>query len=149
MQKPDNLAAKKAIIKNYKGAAKRRDYEWTLTFDEAVNFITNNCFYCGVEPSTTFWHRGAKESSLQRSRPYLYNGIDRVENTIGYTRENCVSCCSICNNSKACLSVEEWTVWIQRIYKKMFNDYPEGEYIQVDGNGELPFKKEEDIVWPI
>ncbi len=72
---------------------------------------------------------------------FKYNGVDRIDNAIGYTKENCVPCCAICNNSKSTLSLKDWLEWIERISTfqiKTFNDYPVREYIQVSGNGEHP-----------
>ena len=31
---------------------------------------------------------------------FVYNGIDRVDNSVGYTIDNCVSCCGMCNFMK-------------------------------------------------
>ncbi len=47
---------------------------------------------------------------------YFYNGVDRVDKSIGYTKTNCVTCCSICNMSKRQLSLQEWLHWVDRIY---------------------------------
>jgi hypothetical protein len=51
---------------------------------------------------------------------FRYNGIDRIENTKGYSIDNCAPCCKICNNSKSTLSKEEWFYWIKQVYTAQF-----------------------------
>jgi hypothetical protein len=45
---------------------------------------------------------------------YLYNGLDRVDNTKGYIISNIVSCCGQCNRAKGILSQEEFLQWLKR-----------------------------------
>jgi len=43
------------------------------------------------------------------------NGIDRIDSQLGYNKENCLSCCEICNKAKRDLSLTEFVKWIDRI----------------------------------
>ena len=43
-------------------------------------------------------------------------GIDRKDNTLGYTLENSVPCCPTCNFAKRGLSVIEFIEWARRVY---------------------------------
>lgn len=56
----------------------------------------NNCKYCG-NPGP--------------------NGIDRVDNSKGYQKENCVPCCKHCNYIKGDLSISDYTEWRDRFVK--------------------------------
>ena len=59
--------------------ANQRDIEWHLTMDEFIEFSKHPCHYCnGPLPRTGM-------------------GIDRKSEKIGYTVDNCVSCCAVCN----------------------------------------------------
>lgn len=107
--KPEHLSAKKEIYKNYKHAAKRRGYSFDLDLESFVSFIEKECKYCGS--------LGSNISPLKAHKDYKFNGVDRVDNTKGYTKDNCVTACKICNNSKASLTLEEWDEWIENIYK--------------------------------
>ena len=69
-----------------KGQANKKGYVWELTDDKAKLMMTTECFYCGyLDLETTV------------------NGIDRMYNTVGYTPDNCVACCSACNFMKKAL----------------------------------------------
>ena len=88
----DRIVAYRKTEKNiysvYKSGAKKRDLDFDLTFDQFMSFWQQDCSYC--------------------KRPIPTIGIDRVDSNIGYSLENCVSCCSICNCMKLDHSLEEW-----------------------------------------
>lgn len=99
------------LLRLYKHNAKRRGIEFLLTDAEFKNLTKNRCYYCDVEAKQQFI--GNKGSPI----PYIYNGVDRKNNELGYILENCVSCCSQCNYSKNDLSLEDFDNWIDRVYK--------------------------------
>lgn len=90
-------------IDDIRTKAKQRGKTWTLTPIEAFTLITSNCTYCGFSPS---W-------------PATRVGIDRVDNSIGYTADNCVSCCSTCNSAKGEKTVDAFTAWIKMVYSRL------------------------------
>lgn len=49
---------------------------------------------------------------------FVYNGIDRVDNSVGYVLSNCVPCCSTCNRMKGTMSSEEFKEKIKLIYSR-------------------------------
>jgi hypothetical protein len=46
---------------------------------------------------------------------YVYSGLDRVDNTVGYTLDNVVPACKACNHAKVDMSYAEFTAWIARL----------------------------------
>ena len=104
-------------LQYYKRHAKARELTWELSDNEVLTIINKNCYYCGIDFS---------------------NGIDRVENSIGYTVDNVVPCCSFCNHAKKNHSKQDFINAVKRIYEFQFNDYPEREYTQASGNTEPP-----------
>lgn len=104
-------------LQYYKRHAKARALSWDLSMEQAQTLISNQCHYCGTSQA---------------------NGIDRVDNSIGYTVSNCVSCCSFCNHAKKDHTKKEFLEAITRIYNFQFRDYPEREYGQAAGNMEPP-----------
>lgn len=111
------VAAIKDIIRNYKQGAFHRGYEFNLSDDEFSGLIQKPCYYCGLEYSL-IWKT---TRSLVKEEPFNYNGVDRKDNTKGYTLENCVPCCHQCNYSKCKLHINEWKIWLERISKNLDN----------------------------
>lgn len=109
---PKGDAAWNVYYSKYKYNAKKRDRIFELTFNEFKNICSQNCIYCGIEPSK-IEPSGVKETSVNGT--VLVNGVDRVDNSIGYILSNCVTCCSQCNAAKKDFSEEQWNTWLKRI----------------------------------
>lgn len=105
------IAAFNGLYGSYKQGAKVRNLEFTLTKEEFFKLTQENCYYCGIEPLQI--HKATKHSN----GIFKYNGIDRINNIIGYTKENSVSCCKYCNVAKGQRSKKEFLDWINRVYK--------------------------------
>jgi hypothetical protein len=107
------------LYQNYKCNAKVRGHEFGLSLEQFRKFTKQVCNYCGAEPGTVYQHKwkGIKLEST-KNRPYVYNGVDRVVNETGYTIDNCVTCCKICNIMKQGLSKEDFLAHIKRILTK-------------------------------
>lgn len=90
----------------YAAAAKRRDYEWALSREAFHSLVESSCHYCGARPERTL--RGARGS-------YTYNGLDRMNNALGYTESNVVPCCGKCNHAKKDLPYATFVAWLQRV----------------------------------
>jgi len=87
----------------YKRNARKVGREFSLTIEEAQSLFTSACYYCLSEPSTRV---------NQKVEELWYNGIDRLDNSIGYTKENCVPCCKFCNYAKHTRSAKEYQGWL-------------------------------------
>ena len=116
-------AAFRGIFSRYKKDAKRKKRKFSITFEEFRELVTSNCFYCTVEPSTIVNPLKYTGRSIERENEgwIKYNGVDRVNSSIGYVKENVVSCCSKCNYGKHRMSIEEFKEWIERIHKNLKN----------------------------
>jgi len=101
-------SAYNAVLYKFKQSALKRSIPFELTLENVKHFITQDCFYCGTSPSNI-------DARLVKLHNFYYSGIDRVDNTLGYSPENCVPCCKICNTAKSTLSQEEFFVWIKRV----------------------------------
>ncbi|SMH61573.1 hypothetical protein [Azospirillum agricola] len=108
-------ACAKQIFATYQSVAKRNGRVFTLSFEDVQDLITRNCRYCGVPPCTQ--HRILFSGKQPYpGEPFLYNGIDRVDNAVGYVRENCVSCCKRCNQAKLDMDVGDFKAWLRQVH---------------------------------
>lgn len=62
--------------------AKKRNLIWDISEENYNELISKNCFYCD---------RKLNETGI---------GLDRKNNSLGYTIENVVPCCKMCNETK-------------------------------------------------
>jgi len=108
---PKGVAAFNHLYSGRERMAKKEGHKWELT-KEQVHFLSKQlCHYCGAEPAQIHSGRG------RTNGPYIYNGIDRVDNSCGYTMDNVVPCCKVCNFAKKAKTVKEFTDWVTRVYK--------------------------------
>lgn len=94
---------------SYKVKAKERGFTFNLTKEQFKEIVDKNCYYCNEIPSNI-------SKSRTNNGDYIYNGIDRVDNSIGYLYKNCVPCCGMCNTMKRHYSLEEFKNKIIKIY---------------------------------
>ena len=112
-KRPKGEAAFNLMLKNMKNNAKTRGYDWDLTREQVLKITKQNCFYCGASPSNI-------SSPTSCNGNYAYNGIDRINNKIGYITTNVVPCCRTCNSAKKIMTVSEFLRWIEQVstYKR-------------------------------
>lgn len=104
-------SAKNDVLYGYKAAAEKRELVWNITEKEFSILTKGDCHYCGIKPSRT-------RVNKRKNGNYIYNGIDRVDNSIGYISENVVSCCSDCNWGKNDMTISEFLSWIEKLWIK-------------------------------
>lgn len=90
---------KKGRFTTYRNNAKHRSIEFNLTEDEFYGYWQQPCHYCGDDIDTV--------------------GVDRVDSKEGYTIDNTVPCCSVCNKMKLDLGVDVFISQIRKIYKHL------------------------------
>ena len=115
----------------YRSAAKKRNLEWGLTESQFYNLIKENCKYCNRKPEERNLHYG-KDNSRK------VNGIDRIDSNKGYTIDNCVPCCEICNRMKTNLDLNTFLNTIKNIYNfsiKSSTTILKGSTSQSNGGG--------------
>jgi hypothetical protein len=103
---PQGEFAKNAVVDSYRRMAKKRGHSWGLSREQALYFMTQDCWFCGGTP---------QNCSRTATGNFFYNGIDRLDNTLGYVYPNCVACCKVCNYMKRTMSVEDFIIHIERI----------------------------------
>ena len=104
-----------------KTTAKRRGLEFCLSKDQYLMLIKANCSYCGAIPSNVYRQKEKDRNGIKKEyASIVYNGIDRVDSSLGYTPENSVTSCKRCNIAKNNMTIEEFKEWVKRIYENLF-----------------------------
>jgi len=112
MKLPSGESSKNEILNTYKQRSKKLGFDWVLTKDQFLQLVTNSCYYCNRSPSNL------KKSKFGNG-DFAYNGIDRRDNTLGYTLQNSVSCCVTCNRAKGDMTVDNFISWVRDISNQL------------------------------
>lgn len=110
----DEDAAFNRLFGTYQYGARKRGLEFALTQTEVRTLSKQPCHYCGVEPSNRMFRQNSKYGN---GEPYIYSGLDRLDNEKGYVLDNVVPCCIQCNRTKWTMSKDQFYSWIVRVYK--------------------------------
>ncbi len=92
----------------YRAIKQRHHQRFTgevVGYEQYAELAASNCLYCDSPPSNMFQGRS-------------YQGLDRVDNNRGYTSDNVVPCCDMCNSFKSAYSVEQFIDHARRIAAK-------------------------------
>lgn len=100
------------VIVGYKYGARKRNLEFLLTRKQFKKLVTQKCFYCGSVPCNTC-------DMPESNGKFIYSGIDRVDNAKGYTIDNCIPCCYICNQWKRACTQQEFLIRVKSIYDNL------------------------------
>ena len=110
-QDPRMVSAKKVWKDAYSDA--------DISFDEFLVLSQQDCFYCGSPPSNRRNAVCDRNSEFRKiNGVFVYSGLDRVDNTIGHTKNNVVPCCFDCNIAKLERTKDEFFSWIKKVYDK-------------------------------
>src|SRR5690348_7016806 len=105
----EGQAAFNGLFGSYQKSAKKRNIRFELSRELFAEIIQKNCYYCDSAPSN-------RRSHERGNGALIYNGIDRIDNKIGYTKKNSVPCCAMCNKSKNNHTKDEFLFWIKKVY---------------------------------
>jgi transposase len=106
--RPKKDADIRSLYGVYKYGAKHRNLTFNLPLDRFKTLILTNCHYCGKPPSSHY---------KNKCYDLTYNGIDRIDNNVGYEEDNTVTCCWFCNKMKGTFTHEEFVRQNIEIYK--------------------------------
>lgn len=85
--------------KQYAKAAELRGLPFCIDAETFEQLVVLPCKYCGLTP--------LNENTL--------NGLDRIDNSLGYIIDNIVPCCSTCNWAKRTTNASEFVDWAKKV----------------------------------
>lgn len=121
---PIGDAPRNKIYKNYKWSAEKRGLSFELSREQFFDLMSKDCFYCGEPPRRAYKMKSSYGEAI-------YNGIDRIDSSIGYVIGNVVPCCTTCNQAKMEMSIEDFISWVQRIHLHLEESGILGGYIAI------------------
>lgn len=95
----------------YRLRAKGKNIEYDLSDDFLKKTFAKDCVYCGSPPKSVMRTKETYGS-------YTYNGLDRVDSSMGYTEDNVVPCCTRCNQMKNDMPIPEFLKKVKEIYDR-------------------------------
>ena len=127
---PEDWGVVHQILLQYKRHARDRDLSFELTKEEFRSLIDSPCHYCG--------DTGTNIKKTKDHDGYAHNGVDRVDSNFGYSTDNAVPCCKICNFAKRDLTFDGFMKWINRIVNFQNNRHNKALHrTPTSGAGEL------------
>lgn len=113
-RKKDGEASFNHLYANYRLGAQRKGRVFELSKEEFKQITSSNCYYCNSPPIQMSKYNYTK---TQQTGWYFYNGIDRIDNTVGYVLENARPCCGKCNKIKGTLTESDFYDIVKNIYE--------------------------------
>lgn len=86
----------------YKSRAKTKKINFSLSLQQFEELTCDKCYYCN-----------------EFSQDKEFVGIDRAGPERGYTPENCLPCCNVCNIMKNTLSQSRFIEQVKKVYRIM------------------------------
>jgi hypothetical protein len=112
--KPNGVSAFNDLYSSYKYRAKKKNMEFRLSKEKFRELTSKNCFYCGDDPQKLHGRNDLNGG-------YVFNGIDRIDNKLGYIDGNVITCCSICNKMKLDTDYNIFLFRVKKIYLKLMH----------------------------
>lgn len=79
----------------YKERAVKKNIDFNIDLDDFVSYVKEPCVYCGFNGGIL--------------------GLDRIESALGYTTDNVVPCCKVCNYMKFDHTLENWFSYMHQV----------------------------------
>ena len=103
------LHAKTKLYQNYLDNARHRSLKFDINKEAFFLLVALDCHYCGAVGGNVM--RPGSQTALELK----YNGLDRIDNKLGYHENNVVPCCMTCNRAKNSMTYDEFISWILRL----------------------------------
>lgn len=103
-------------------------YSSELEFEMFYKLSQLPCHYCGRPPYRIFnvasmTSNHYNSDNQKNNGNFIYNGLDRVDSSLGHTLDNIVPCCYECNRAKSNMTVDSFLELIKLIYQHSINVY--------------------------
>jgi hypothetical protein len=108
---PQGEAGLNEVLDTYKRNSIKNSREFSLNKEQFTELTQQSCHYCKRLPF---------KANSRHCGDFVYNGIDRVDNSKGYVASNAVACCETCNRAKLQMTIDEFKEWIGLVYNNFY-----------------------------
>ncbi|HET8689516.1 MAG TPA: hypothetical protein VFM18_23135, partial [Methanosarcina sp.] len=119
-------------MKRIKNDARSAGRVFEIDLEDFKTISQLPCHYCGSPPSNVLTY---KSNAGIFTREFIYTGMDRVDNSIGYVLTNVVPCCIICNRAKNNMPYDDFIAWIARLSERNIHGISKEKKRQTDRPG--------------
>ena len=107
--KPAGDSSLNSLMSVYKDRARKKyKCEFSIPKSNFKELCKKDCNYCGSSPKNVM-------SKERCNGAFVYNGLDRVDPSKGYTLDNVVPSCAICNKMKGSLFPDGFLTHIRKV----------------------------------
>lgn len=106
------LASKKSWYKTYKDNANKRGLSFELSFEDFIQLCEKPCHYTGKVKTILI-------NITDLHGHWECNGVDRIDNNLGYTKDNVVPCSKQANRMKGVLTKTEFLSVVESIHNHL------------------------------
>lgn len=104
-------ALRNEVLRGYQRHAAERCLNWNLSDGQVDILFAGDCYWCGQPPAM-------RRERFRNHGAFIYNGIDRVDNSLPYELGNVVSCCQDCNFMKRDMRAEAFIAKVRAIARR-------------------------------
>jgi len=109
------LKGERYALKRIKSDAAAMKREFDIPLETFAQLCHQPCHYCGRKNKNSLSIKSRGKLGGYVVKDFRYNGLDRVDNSIGYTEENVVPCCAVCNRAKNSMSYDEFVEFLDEL----------------------------------
>jgi len=102
---------------------KRRYADGNISFNMFLKLSSQNCFYCNNTPNNianSYTYNKGTTIFAKTNGNFVYNGLDRVNNSKPHNLNNVVTCCWKCNKAKRNMTPKNFYNWIVLSYNNIY-----------------------------
>ena len=103
------IAIYKQIFQDMSKRSRKMNKGCDIILKEFIPMVKKPCYYCGLTNSS--FSTDKFSDTVVR-----YNGLDRIDSTKGYQKDNVVTCCKYCNMAKGTMTQQQFKEWLERAY---------------------------------
>lgn len=98
---------------------KSRYSDGNISFKEFLKLSSLNCYYCNNTPNGKYnesLYDARRSKHAKENGFFIYNGLDRIDQSKPHNINNVVTCCKTCNMCKRTMSHDQFLLFIEKIY---------------------------------